>query len=285
MPFSSSYKTDCCNILGGIVHIGPYRTPNFTGVGAVARPYYPIENRDLGEVMTAEITQETDTKERMSHRTPIGGLSCSFTRVQRASLKLKVDCTSADNRALAMMGLLKNVPATVVADEPVSFIKNPAGAGRTLVPTQYLIDPALPINIATLDDVPVTLVLGVDYLVEQGHLYILDSAAVASAVGPDFAENLLIDYTSLVQQQIESSLVTQQPYVLTFAGFSQGGSSGVVAYQAGVRYAKLKPTKIDLITDDFDQFDFEFDLLPDPALQSNPNYSPYYWGFFGAKQA
>ncbi len=282
MPFASTFKTDCCNIMGGKVFIGPYRAPSFVGAGLASRPVYPIENRDLGEVQMAEITQEVESKERMSHRTPVGGLSCSFSRVKKASLKLKVDCTSAENRALAMLGVLKDVVSGVVVAEPVRVIKNAAGAGNTFVPLQYLVDETVPIVVTNVGAVT-TYALGVDYIVEFGHVFVLDTGSIAAAASPAFAPNIEVSYTRRKQQQIESSLVTQTPLVITFAGFTQGGSQGVVPYQSGVRYAKLKPTKVDLITDDFDLFEFEFDLLPDPALQTNNQFSPYYWGFFGAQ--
>lgn len=282
MAFASTFKTDCCNIMGGKVFIGPYRAPSFVGAGLAARPVYPIENRDLGEVQMAEITQEVESKERMSHRTPVGGLSCSFSRVKKAALKLKVDCTSAENRALAMLGVLKDVATGAVVAEPVRVIKNAAGAGNTFVPLQYMIDETVAIVVTNVG-ATTTYVLGVDYIVEFGHVFVLDTGGIPAASGPAFAPNIEVSYTRRKQQQIESSLVTQTPLVITFAGFSQGGSQGVVPYQSGVRYAKLKPTKVDLITDDFDLFEFEFDLLPDPALQTNNQFSPYYWGFFGAQ--
>jgi hypothetical protein len=282
MAFASSFKTDCCNIMGGKVFIGPYRAPSFVGAGLAARPVYPIENRDLGEVQMAEITQEVETKERMSHRTPVGGLSCSFSRVKKAALKLKVDCTSAENRALAMLGVLKDVAAGVVAAEPVRVLKNPSGAGNTFVPLQYMIDETVPIVVTNVGG-SAPYVLGVDYIVEFGHFFLLDTGAITASLGPAFNPNIEVSYTRRKQQQIESSLVTQTPLVITFAGFSQGGSQGVVPFQSGVRYAKLKPTKVDLITEDYDLFEFEFDLLPDPALQANNQFSPYYWGFFGAQ--
>jgi hypothetical protein len=282
MAFASTFKTDCCNIMGGKVFIGPYRAPSFVGAGLAARPYYPIENRDLGEVQMAEITQEVESKERMSHRTPVGGLSCSFSRVKKAALKLKVDCTSAENRALAMLGVLKDVASGLVVAEPARVLTNSAGAGQTFVPLQYMIDDTIPIVVTNVGGT-VTYALGIDYLVEFGHVFILDTGTIPATTGPLFAPNIEVSYTRRKQQQIESSLVTQTPLVITFAGFSQGGAQGVVPFQSGVRYAKLKPTKVDLITDDFDIFEFEFDLLPDPALQTNNQFSPYYWGFFGAK--
>jgi hypothetical protein len=282
MAFASTFKTECCNILGGKVYIGPYRAPSFIGAGLAQRPYYPIENRDLGEVQMAEITQEVETKERKSHRNPAGGLSCSFTQVKKASLKLKVDCASAENRALAMLGVIKDVATGAVAAEAVRVLTNPSGAGRTFVPLQYLVDETVPIVVTNVG-ATTTYALGVDYVVEFGHLFILDTGTIVATTGPAFAPNLEVSYTRRKQQQIESSLLTQSPLVITFAGFSQGGGSGVVPYQSGVRYAKLKPTKIDLITDDFDMFEFELDLLPDPALASNQLFSPYYWGFFGAQ--
>lgn len=253
---------------------------------ATSRPIYPIQNRDLGEVAEAMITQELETKERMTHRTPAGGLSCINTRIKKATIKLKVDCTNAENRALAMLGLFKEVPAQTVVAEAARVIKNPAGSSVTLVDLQYLIDET---QVVTVTDVGAmqTYALGTDYIIENGHLYVLDTGNVSDATTPGFAPNfgpnLEISYTSRKQVQIESSLAQDMPLVLTFAGFTQGGESGVVPYQAGMRYCKVKPAAIDLITDDFDQFDLEFDILPDPALAYSSQYSPYFWSFFGAK--
>ena len=282
MTTATTFKTDCCSILGGKVFIGLYRPPSFSGPSSNARPLYPIQNRDLGEVAEAQISQELETKERMSHRSAAGGLACSSTRIKKASLKLKVDCTNAENRALAMLGLFKEVASGAVVSEPARVLTNPSGSSVTLVDLQYLIDDTQAVSVTGPAGAPVY-VAGTDYLIENGHLLVLDTGTIPATTAPAFAPNLEVSYTRRKQVQIESSLAQDAPLVVTFAGFSMGGSSGVVPYQAGIRYAKVKPTTIDLITDDFDQFDLDFDLLPDPALASSSQYSPYFWGFFGAR--
>lgn len=276
----SNYQTECCNILGGIAHIGLYRPPVFIGTGTAARPVYPTENRDLGEVSKAMITQDVETKERTSHRSPAGGLACSYSKIKKATLEMTVDCTSASNRALAMLGMLKDVPAGLVSNEPAMVIRNPSGAGRTLVPLEYLIDETQAIAVTDVGGAT-TYVAGVDYVLEAGHLYVLDTGAIPIATIYT-TPNIEVDYTRRKQQQIESSLNSSGIYVISFAGYSTGGGT-VAPHQAGVRYAKLQPTNVDLITDDFDQFNFKFDLLPDPALAMSTSYSPYFWGFFAAK--
>ena len=283
MTIATTYKTDCCQILGGKVFIGLHRAPTFGGALSTTRPLYPIQNRDLGEVAMAEITQELETFDRKSHRTPFGGLSCTFTQVKKAMLKLKVDCTSAENRALAMLGLFKEVPSAAVVSEPARVIKNPAGSTATLVDLQFLIDETQPVVIADGTVGATSYVPGVDYLIENGHLLVLDTGSITSAAPTSFEPNLSVSYTRLKQVQIEGAMVQAVPLVITFAGFSMGGSSGVVPYQAGMRYAQVRPAKIDLITDGLDEIELEFDLLPDPYLSSSKNFSPYFWGFFGAK--
>ena len=284
MTTATTFKTDCCSILGGKVFIGLYRPPTFAGPATTTRPLYPIQNRDLGEVADAQITQELETKERMSHRSPAGGLACSSTRIKKASLKLKVDCTSAENRALAMLGLFKEIGAGAVVLEEARVLRNPAGSSATLVDLQFLIDDTQ--TVLVMPGAVVgggAYVLGRDYIIENGHLLVLDTGNIPVPVAPAFEANIRVSYTRRKQVQIESSLAPDRPLVITFAGFSMGGSQGVVPFQAGIRYAKVKPTAIDLITDDFDQFELEFDLLPDPALTSSSQYSPYFWGFFGAQ--
>lgn len=281
MTTATTYKTDCCQILGGKVFIGPYRTPTFSGPVSTTRPLYAIQNRELGEVSMAELTQELETFDRKSHQTPFGGLSCVFTQVKKAALKLKVDCTSGENRALAMLGLFKEVPSAAVVSEPARVIRNAAGSSVTLVDLQFLIDETQTIVITNAAGTT-TYANGTDYLIENGHLIVLDTGSIPSATAPAFAANLAVSYTSRKQVQIESSLVQAVPLVITFAGFSMGGNSGVVPYQAGVRYAQVRPAKIDLITDGLDELELEFDLLPDPALRSSRQYSPYFFGFFGA---
>ena len=276
----SNYQTECCNILGGIVHIGLYRPPVFVGVGAAARPVYPYENRDLGEVSKAMISQDIDTKERSSHRSAAGGLACSNSTIKKASLDLTVDCTSASNRAMAMLGLLKDIPAGPVTNEPVIVVRNPAGAGRTLVPLEFLLDDTQPVVVTSVGGAT-TYVAGVDYLIEAGNLYVLDTGSIPVLIVYG-VPNIEVDYTRRKQQQIESSLKTSGIYTLSFAGYSSVGGT-VSPHQAGVRYAKIQPTNVDLITDDFDQFNFKFDLLPDPALVMSTAYSPYFWGFFAAR--
>lgn len=276
MPFATTYKTDCCNILGGIAHIGLYRTPYFNA----GYPVYPIENRDLGEVSKATINTEIETKERTSHRSTAGGLACSFSQIKKATLDLTVDCTSVDNRALANLGLLKEVASAVVVAEPAIVVRNAAGAGRTLVNLQYLIDETVTPVVKNLAG-STTYVAGTDYIIENGHLYVLDTGSIPVLTVFTTA-NITVDYTRRKQLQIEAALNNSSIYTITFAGFSQG--SGTVSnHQAGVRYAKLQPANSDLITDDFANFELKFDLLADPALVGNQLYSPYYWGFFAAR--
>jgi hypothetical protein len=280
MSFASTYQTDCCAIRGGIFHIGKYRTPQFVGTGQTARPVYPQENRDVGEVSKATINQSVDTKSRQTHRTPFGGEACSTTIIKSATLELTVDCTSATNTALAMAGLLKEVPAGVVAAEPVIVVRNLLGAGRTLIELANLIDDTQPVTVTGVGGTP-AYVAGMDYVMEAGNLYWLDTTALP-VLTSFTTPNVEVSYNRRKQLQIESNLDSGQIYTLSFAQFARGAGS-IVGNQIGVRYAKLEPTKVDLITEDYDQFDFKFNLLPDPALAMSTAFSPYYWGFFGAR--
>ena len=267
-------KGNCCVIRGGEVSIAAYVPP----VIVSSRPRYPHKMRDLGEVSMAEINIDSEDKERMSHRNPAGGLSCSFSRIKKATLKLKADCADADNMALATLGLRADVLAGVVLSEAHVLIKPDCGA--VAIPLDYLPDPTQPLTVTNLGGT-VTYVNGVDYFIKNGSLFVPPDSSIPDSLAPLYAPVMEVNYTRRPQQQIQGAMLPSGFFALQFAGF-EVGSGQVDGFLAGVRYAKIKPSNIKLIGDDFQEIDMEFDLLPDPALGGIANLSPYFWGFFGA---
>lgn len=271
---------NCCVIRGGTVHIGAYQAPSWIAGTTPLRPLYPANNRFLGEVSMAELTISEDKKDRESHRSPAGGLACSITRIKGASLKMKVDCSSADNNALVLLGLNREVATGVVTAEPAIVYKPAAGASRVLLRPQYLVDTSVAV---TLNVAPggAALVYGTDYVIEHGHIYILPTSTIAAPTNSS-TPNVELNYTRRGQQQIQAAMKSGGIYVLHFAGF-EVGSGSTEAYSAGVRYARIQPSGINLITDDFDEVEMNFELLPDPALLGNADFSPYFEGYFAAQ--
>jgi hypothetical protein len=270
---------NCCVIRGGTVHIGAYQAPSWITGTTPLRPLYPANNRFLGEVSMAELTVSEDKKERQSHRNPIGGLACSLTRIKGAELKMKVDCSSADNNALVLLGLNRSVATGVVVSEPAIVYKPAAGASRVLLRPQYLIDTSVVPTLTGVGGTP-ALVYGTDYVIEYGHIYILPTSTIAAPTNAS-TPNVEINYTRRNQQQVQSAMSSGGIYTLQFAGF-EVGSGATDAYSAGVRYARIQPSGINLINDDFDEVEMNFELLPDPALIGNPDFSPYFEGYFAA---
>ena len=272
----SSLNGNCCVIRGGKVHIAPYMPP----VIVAGKPQYPYAWRDMGEVSMAEVKVESDTKERATHRNPAGGLSCSFTRIKNATLSMKLDCSSADNIALASLGIKTDVTGFPVVGELRIVVKNPNNV--TPVALDYLIDESQPIDVQRPPPAGgAGFVLGVDYFIDHGLLYLSANTAVQSSVAPAYAPAIQVNYTARPQQHVQAGLVPSGQFAVQFNGF-EVGSGTAHAYLAGVRYAQIKPSGIQLINDDFSEILLDFDLLPDPALAAFPTLSPYYYGQFAA---
>jgi hypothetical protein len=270
----SGLKGNCCVIRGGEVQIAKAAPPVLIN----GEYQWPHQWRDLGEVSKAEIKYDLDKKERKSHRYPAGGLSCSFSQIKGATLNMTLDCTNADNIALAILGKKTDVLSAAVLAEQRLVIKPSCDA--VAIPLKFMMDIKQPLSVTNVG-ATVTYVNGVDYFVRNGHLYVPAGSSIADSTAPSFLPTIEVNYTRRNQQQVQGGLVSGNFVALQFAGF-EIGSGDVDGYFAGVRYAQVNPTGLDLINDDFDKIDLEFNLLPEPTLAGQATLSPYFYGYFAA---
>jgi hypothetical protein len=269
--------TKSCKIQGGKVYITTNQA--VLSVGTPAKPKFVTDYRDLGEVKMAEITIDVEEKSRKTHRSPEGGNACAIYLVKGGTLKMDIDCSDAMNTAMISMSDTKDITASAVVAEPISIIKDPANP--------------IPLDLEFLPDVTATItlkaaggatpfVLGTDYYVEDGAIFVPPTSSIPDAVAPAYAHTLEVTYTKRLQVSLQGLMKASESYRIHFAGFEQGDGE-VDPTKFTVFNAQLKPSGFKVISDDLATISAEFTLSPLPAMGRFAGYSKYFAGLFGAQ--
>ncbi len=219
---------------------------NYIGSGVIY-----LNGRDVGNVTAAtfSIDQEEKTK---ANRRGGGGNIASLTRISAVKLSVTMDSFSNDNLALALRGKVDVEASSSVTDEPVTAV---AGG---LCQTAKMIDTTQAIVVK--DSVPNTLVLGVDYEISAAGIIAKEGGSITEG------EALTVSYTSKASTALEAMVNSGGEFRFVMDGLNDHNNkkSVVTAY----RFKPSPTSGLDLIGDDYGEFQIEGELLADTSIQT-----------------
>jgi hypothetical protein len=125
------------------------------------------------------------------------------------------------------------------------------------------------------------MVLGTDYFIEDGTIYITPTTTLTSSAAPTWAANVEVSYTRRTQQSLQGLMHANTAYRIRFAGYEMG-EGDVDPNSFMVFNAQLKPGGFTILSNDLSKISAEFKLLPLPAMRQYAGYSEYFAGLFGA---
>ncbi|MFM9881200.1 MAG: hypothetical protein ACKVOO_12420 [Burkholderiaceae bacterium] len=213
----------------------------------------------IGNVSVLELEQSEDKKTLKDYTKPGGGTYASVTRIENVTAKLTVHDLNKTNLARAAFGDSATVPTGTETNEEI------IGYKAALVPLAHI-----GISDVTLTNAgaTTTYLLGTDYEVRGGGLFILEAGAITNG------QDLLVDYTYAAYDRIEG--VTQSGVVLElyFDGINEADSGKPVIIN--IYRGQLSPAKaLSLLGDDFAELEMEMEVLKDPS-KTGVGISQYY---------
>ncbi len=288
--------TECCVVKGGRVYIGPWGgsglqqpisgvthqgTNNLQGYlpafGTTQQGLWLEQNADLGEVSELELAIDGETKELPSHRNRGGGLGCSYNRINKVGLKMKLRCGNPRNVARAIFGGTFEQAAGPVANEYHTVIRNPVSTVLPWSGTQVLFNrlpnTSLPITVTGASGSP-TYTPGTDYIVTPTGILIPPTSTIPlpTVSGGVLQPNIRVNYTAIDTVRIEGVLTGQQEVQVAMDGFNDvnGAPISFRAHRAVLGFGQ----GLRLISDDFEEIDLDLNLLPDTRITQTTGANP-----------
>ncbi len=237
-------KTTHTLIGGGECFIGP-----FDGTAAL---------RFLGEASKVEISFEEDKKTLKNYSTPGGGNADTVSLITDIQLSITAHGFDAEALAMATFGEADSVTGAAVTDESHTaylggYLRAAAGVSLTAV---------------SITQGGTPLVEGTDFEIKGGGVRILPGATNVAD-----GDTVLMSYTHANSATIEAILNTGKEYRFVFDGFNQANDNTPVVMD--VWRAKNTPSSIGLVTDDFGNIEFVFDVLKDDS-KTGANISKFF---------
>ncbi|MBF0625843.1 MAG: hypothetical protein HQL82_13670 [Magnetococcales bacterium] len=204
--------------------------------------------RFLGEASKVELSFSEEKKTLKNYSTPGGGNADTVSLITDVQLVVTAHGFDAEALAMATFGEAGNIAGGSVTDESHTawlggYIRATAGVNLTAV---------------TLTNAGTPLVEGTDYEVKGGGVRILPGAVNVSD-----GDTVLMSYTHAASRTVEAILNTGKEYKMVFDGFNQANDNTPVVLD--VWRVKNTPSSIGLVTDDFGNIEFTFDVLKDDA--------------------
>ena len=204
--------------------------------------------RFLGEASKVELTIDEEKKTLKNYSTPGGGNADSVSLITGAQLVVTAHGFDAEALAMATFGEAGSITGASVTDEEHTaylggYLRAAAGVSLSSV---SILNGATP------------LVEGTDFEVKGGGVRILPGATNVAD-----GETVLMSYTHATSRTVEAILNAGKEYRMTFDGFNQANDNTPVVLD--VWRVKNTPSSIGLVTDDFGNIEFTFDLLKDDS--------------------
>lgn len=201
--------------------------------------------RDVGNVSKLALAIETDSKTRPNYRGG-GGNAAVVELVKAVKLSATFDSFNNENIAMALRGSVTELTGTEVTDESV-----PAVLDR-LCRTARMIDLSQ----------PVTVKVGVQDKVKDVD-YTLTAAGIIPLKGGTIAADaaMLVSYKSVTGSVLEALVNSGEELTIVFDGVNE--NTGKRSLMDVYRWKPAPTSGLDLISDDFAEFDVEGEVLAD----------------------
>lgn len=219
---------------------------NYIGSGIIY-----LNGRDVGNVTAAAFSIEQETKEKANLRGG-GGNIASLTRIKNVKLAITMDSFNNDNLALGLRGTVDVEESAAVSDEAVVAVV--PGLGQTA----KMIDTSQAYSVK--DEADQALTEGVDYNLTAAGVLAIDGGAIADG------DTIKVTYQSKAATALEAMVNSGSEFKFVLDGLNDHNNkrSIVTAYRF-----KPSPTDgLDLIGEDYADFQIEGELLADTSIQA-----------------
>ena len=203
----------------------------------------------LGNCSGFDLAFNTDKKEQKDYESAGGALVASDSRISSVTGSVTALSFHSRNLALALRGLVNVIAGGAQVAEPhVAY-------ADSLVPFDFLPDKSQAITVTSVGGT-VTYVAGVDYVLKNSGIRIVDTGAIADA------STIEVNYTSENQYSIEGLTVSGKEYELVFDGLNEANTGKAVRLTN--HKVTITPTQaLAMIADDYGELPLEFDILKD----------------------
>ena len=204
---------------------------------------------EIGNASALDLEVKEDKQHLKDYTKSGGGTYASVSRIDTVTAKMKLHDLNPTNVSRVIFGTASSVTGASVVDEVVTAYKN------ALVPLAH---PNVTAVIVTDSTAATTYLLGTDYEVRPGGIFILATGAILDAA------SLKVDYTFASYNKVEALTSNAIILELHFDGLNDANSGKPVILD--VWRAQLSPTKaLSLLGDKFAELDVEAEVLKDPS--------------------
>ena len=216
--------------------------------------------RRIGNCSQFQFQVENDEKTLVDFENAGGGFAATLDRITGVRATLTLHDFSAENLALVLFGSTSAITAAAVVDE--SITSSEGGLTRTA----FVIDTSVA-PVVTSDPAGTTYTEDTDYTVSPAGIVTLAGGSIGDGTA------LLIDYTKLAVDVVETLVNAQQAYVITLDGLNEANSGSPVVID--IFNGKISPTQgLDVISDDFGAMEVQLKVEKDTAI-TTPGLSQY----------
>lgn len=208
-----------------------------------------LNGRDIGNVTAANFSIDQETKEKANNRGG-GGNIASSTRISSIKLNLTMDSFNNSNLSVALRGQVDVEISEALADEEIVAVV--PGISTTL----KMIDTNSAYTVKTAGNV--TLTEGADYDITAAGIISLDGGVITDG------DTIKVTYESAAATALEAMVSSGEEFEFVLDGLNDhnGKKSVVKAFRF-----KPSPTGgLDLISDDYAEFQIEGELLADTTI-------------------
>lgn len=224
--------------------------------------------RDFGNVPSLRLSLETDTLEHKESRTGQRLTDLRLTQERRANISMTVENFSKENLMMLLYGTSSTVSGATVTNEV--FPNSPALAVGDMVSLAHtLIDPNAAFTIVDSAGSPLTLTNGTHYKVDK-------SGGIVTMLAVPGTQPYKATYTYLAEDVVPMFRQAPVERFLRFVGLNTANSDKPVIVEL-YRVIFDPAGNIDLINDEFAQFELEGSVLYDSTRDAV--VSPILGGF------
>lgn len=210
-----------------------------------------LNGRDIGNVTAAAFSIDQETKEKANLRGG-GGNIASLTRISSIKLALTMDSFNNDNLAVALRGQVDVEASEAITAELVTAVV--PGLGQTA----KMIDTAQSYSVT--DNADGALTEGTDYEITAAGVIAIDGGGITDG------DTIKVTYQSKAASALEAMVSSGQEFKFVLDGLNDhnGKPSVVTAF----RFKPSPTSGLDLIGEDYADFQVEGELLADTTIQA-----------------